>query len=123
MTYQEKKSSDLGSAGNGVKHWLHQRFSAVFLLLFTYWIFAFSMDIMNANIVGVIDVVKRPLNLIMLLIFVVTSFYHGSLGLQVVIEDYIHHRFLRLCALLFVQIFSVMTVTAFLLSLLYLINL
>jgi succinate dehydrogenase / fumarate reductase membrane anchor subunit len=122
MDQENKNTSNSQGSDGALKHWLHQRFSAVFLVLFTYWIFSFSMALSHAESNAIIAIVKAPVNLIMLLLFVVISFYHASLGMQVVIEDYVHHNSLKLFALFAVHIFTAMTVMAFIIALIYLIN-
>jgi succinate dehydrogenase / fumarate reductase membrane anchor subunit len=116
-------AKNLGSAGYGAKHWWYQRFTALLLALITMWLFYFSWKIANSELSETIEVIKKPANLAMLLIFVITGIYHGVLGIQVIIEDYVHYRMLRLFFLLFVQIFSIFTAVSFIVTILYIVNL
>ena len=112
-------AKNIGSADSGAKHWWHQRFTAIIMVLSTFWLFSFTWQLSGAELSGVIEVVKQPCNVIMLSLFTLMGFYHAALGMQVVIEDYVTCRVARLTMLLFVQIFSIVTAIAFLVAVLY----
>ena len=116
-------AKNLGSAGSGAHHWWHQRFTAILLTILAFWIFCFSWQLGGQELSGMLEVVKKPYHVIMLSLFVVAGFYHAALGMQIIIEDYVHCRIARLCMLLFVQIFSIVTVIAFLVAVLYVMTL
>jgi succinate dehydrogenase / fumarate reductase membrane anchor subunit len=111
-------AKNLGSAGSGSKHWWHQRFTAIIMVLSIFWVFSFSWQLSGLELSGVIEAIKQPCNIIMLSLFTLIGFYHAALGMQVVIEDYIPCRAIRLTMLLSLQIFSIVTVIAFLLAVL-----
>lgn len=117
------KAKNLGSAGSGVSHWWHQRFTAILLTLITGWVFCFSWEIAASELSGIIEVFKKPYHIVMLALFVVIGFYHAALGMQVVIEDYVHCRAVRLVMLLATQIFSIVTALAFIVAVLYVMTL
>jgi len=90
----------LGSAKDGTSHWWGQRVSAialVFLGLWFAWSLATTADFSHAAVVAEIG---RPLNSVLLLLLSVTLAYHSYLGVQVVIEDYIHAPGTKLVALI-----------------------
>ena len=116
-------AKNLGSAGSGSRGWWHQRFTAVVLAIATIWFFAFSWEISTVGMNGIIEVIKKPTNVVMLLLFTLMGFYHAALGMQVVIEDYVHCRAARLLMLLSIQIFSIVTVIAFMVAILYVMSL
>ncbi len=90
----------LGSAKDGTSHWWGQRVSAialVFLGLWFAWSLATTPDFSHAAVVAEIG---RPLNSVLLLLLSVTLAYHSYLGVQVVIEDYIHAPGTKLVALI-----------------------
>jgi succinate dehydrogenase / fumarate reductase membrane anchor subunit len=79
-----------GSAKAGADHWLAQRLTAVGLVPLGLW-FAFSMaSLQHGSYELVADWVAEPMNAILLILLVVTLVYHSMLGLQVIIEDYVH---------------------------------
>jgi len=116
-------AKNLGSAASGSRHWWHQRFTAIILVISTIWLFVFSWELSGLERGGVTEVIKNPYHVIMLSIFTLTGFYHAVLGMQVVIEDYVTCRAYRLVMLLIVQIFSIVTAIAFLVAVLYVMTL
>ena len=81
-----------GAAGDGVAHWWSQRFSAILLIGLTAWLVLAISSVAGASHAEASSWLARPFNAAMAILFVVTSIYHSKLGLQVVIEDYIHQR-------------------------------
>jgi len=83
----------LGSAKEGVSHWWAQRVTAVALLPLGLW-FVFSIAVLigsnNSDYLGVVDWIAAPINAVLLILFIATVAYHSALGVQVVIEDYVH---------------------------------
>jgi succinate dehydrogenase / fumarate reductase membrane anchor subunit len=80
----------LGSAKAGFHHWWGQRLSAAALAPLGLW-FVFSVaGLPITDYPAVAAWVAEPLHAILLLLFVLTLLYHSSLGVQVVIEDYVH---------------------------------
>ncbi|MDF9391846.1 MULTISPECIES: succinate dehydrogenase, hydrophobic membrane anchor protein [Methylococcus] len=98
------RARGLGSAREGLHDWWRQRVTAVALVPLGLW-FAFSVALLpsasHAELVGWITV---PWNTLLLLSFVLIAFYHTMLGLQVVIEDYVHLDWLKLAAILGVKL-------------------
>ena len=80
----------LGSAKDGTNHWWQQRVTAVALLLLAPWFIGLSLGLIGHDQDSVRAVLGHPLNATLLLAFVVSLFWHARLGLQVVIEDYVH---------------------------------
>jgi len=104
-----------GSAKEGSAHWMAQRVSAVMLLFIITWLlYAILqipvMDLQNASAAEIhkfaIDWYSSPLNSFMAILFVITMFYHGALGMQVVIEDYVHKECCKTASIMLVKIIS-----------------
>ncbi len=89
----------LGAAKDGTSHFWGQRVSAIALLFLGLW-FALSLSTMTEfSHAEVIAEIQRPINGILLLLLSVTMAYHSNLGVQVVIEDYVHAHGLKLVTL------------------------
>ncbi len=80
----------LGSAKDGVNHWWMQRVTAIALLILSPWFIYFAVSLIGADHYAVTAAIAKPLNATLLVSFVIAIFWHARLGLQVVIEDYIH---------------------------------
>lgn len=80
----------LGSAKNGTGHWWIQRVTSVALLLLTPWFIWLMISLIGADQFGVRATIGEPLNATLMLSFVLSMFWHAQLGMQVVIEDYVH---------------------------------
>ena len=80
----------LGSAKEGVEHWWLQRITAVALVPLSLWFVIAIIRLVGADVDTVADWVGRPLPAILLVLLLIATFWHAALGLQVVIEDYVH---------------------------------
>lgn len=90
----------LGAAKDGTSHFWGQRVSAIALLFLGLW-FAVSLTTMSEfSHAEVSAAIQRPINGILLLLLSVTMSYHSNLGIQVVIEDYVHGHGLKLASLI-----------------------
>jgi succinate dehydrogenase / fumarate reductase membrane anchor subunit len=85
-----------GSAKSGVHHWLVQRVSAGMLVLLLPWLTYSLLQLAGASHAEAQAFVAEPWNATLLLLSLLLLLYHGMLGLQVVIEDYVHQRVLEL---------------------------
>lgn len=80
----------LGSAKSGFGHWWGQRLSAAALVPLGLWLAVSLASLPSIDYWAVSAWVGTPLNAILLLLLLLTLFHHSRLGLQVVIEDYVH---------------------------------
>jgi succinate dehydrogenase / fumarate reductase membrane anchor subunit len=88
-----------GSAKEGVEPWWIQRLTAVALVPLSLWFVASLVALAGADHDTVRDWLSRPLAAILMLLLIGATFYHAALGLQVVIEDYIHGEGAKFAAL------------------------
>jgi succinate dehydrogenase / fumarate reductase membrane anchor subunit len=93
-----KIAKGLGSAKEGTGHFLVQRLTAIALVFLACWFLYFVIGLMRADYLTATDAVARPWNATLLIAFLVAMFWHAQLGMQVVIEDYVHSHGLALTA-------------------------
>lgn len=96
------RARGLGSAKQGVHHFWVQRVSAVALIPLGLW-FVFSIALLaakGASYEAVSHWVAAPSVAVTLALFLAAAFYHGALGLQVVIEDYVPQNGAKITLLL-----------------------
>ena len=108
----------LGASGKGVDHWWLQRTTALALIPLTLW-FVFSIiSRIGAGHEAVTAWIATPWVTVLLLIYTVAMFLHAQIGLQVVIEDYIHTESIRIAALLTSGAAMLLAMTAMVVSIL-----
>jgi succinate dehydrogenase / fumarate reductase, membrane anchor subunit len=90
------RARGLGSAKEGVEHWWRQRLTAVALVPLGLWFAAVVIHLAGADLETVRAWVGRPLPAILLILLLVASFWHMSLGLEVVVGDYVAAPLVRL---------------------------
>jgi succinate dehydrogenase / fumarate reductase membrane anchor subunit len=93
----------LGSAKDGVSHWWAQRISAVALVFLVPWFLATAVSLIGVDAANARMLLSDPMNATLMLAFVLAVMWHARLGLQVVIEDYIHTAWLELTLQLLVK--------------------
>ena len=90
----------LGTAKDGTAHWWGQRVSGVALALLGAW-FAVSLVTMDGfSYADSVAFIGKSPNAVLLMLLCVTMAYHSYLGVQVVIEDYVHSHGLKLASLI-----------------------
>ncbi len=97
------QAKGLGSAKEGVNHWWMQRVTAVANVPLTLWFVISMLGLQGADYTTAITWIQSPINTALAALMVANLFYHMSLGLQVVIEDYVHIKPIKLAALLAVR--------------------
>jgi succinate dehydrogenase / fumarate reductase membrane anchor subunit len=82
----------MGSAKEGVHHWWMQRLTAIALIPLVLWFVASVAMLAGAGHDETVAWLSQPLVAIAVIMLLVATLYHAALGIQVVIEDYIHHE-------------------------------
>ncbi|MCI0400408.1 MAG: succinate dehydrogenase, hydrophobic membrane anchor protein [Gammaproteobacteria bacterium] len=90
----------LGSAKDGVRQWWAQRVTAVALVPLTLWFIASVLSMVGADYAGVVAWIQSPSVTVLFILFFLALFYHAQLGMQVIIEDYIHTEWLKFTSLI-----------------------
>jgi succinate dehydrogenase / fumarate reductase membrane anchor subunit len=90
---------DLGAAGNGVHHWWVQRLTAVALVPLGVWLLVSLATLPSLDFVTLASWVGGTWTASLLTVFVLTASWHSRLGIQVIIEDYVHDEGLKTMSL------------------------
>ena len=90
----------LGAAKEGVSHWWSQRVTSVALLLLGLWFVASLLRMPTFDYDFVVAWIAVPYNAVLLLLLIATLVYHSQLGVQVVVEDYVHHHGLKVATMM-----------------------
>jgi len=98
------RARGLGAAHNGTHHWWAERLTSIALLPLLLWFVVSLTSLATADHATATAWLRAPVNAILMLTLVAALFHHMHLGLQVVIEDYIHgnvSKFVMLIAVKF----------------------
>jgi len=91
-----KIAQGLGSAKSGAHHFMVQRITAVALIGLGLWFVWIALSMLHMDYAGARALIAQPFNAVLMIAFVVAVFWHTQLGVQVIIEDYVHTRGLEL---------------------------
>jgi succinate dehydrogenase / fumarate reductase membrane anchor subunit len=80
----------LGSAKGGTGHWWVQRLTSVALFFLTPWFLIFALGMVGKEQYIVQATLAQPLNATLMILWLLSLFWHAQLGVQVVAEDYVH---------------------------------
>ena len=94
------RARGLGSAKSGSATWWAERVTSLALIPLTLWFVWSALHLQGLPRAAVAQWAGRPLVTTLLVALVVTTFHHMQLGLQVVIEDYIHVEKTKMALLL-----------------------
>ncbi len=96
----------LGAAHSGVGHFWRQRVTAAALVPLAIWFACSALALIGAERSAAVAFLKVPFNAVMMALFIVAAAIHMSLGVQVVIEDYIHREGGKIALLVLNQFFA-----------------
>ena len=97
------KVRGLGSAKEGVAHWWAQRLTAIALIPLMLWLVINIAHLAGADIKAGQAWIASPVTSVLLILMIVAVFHHMQLGLQVVIEDYVHNEWLKVACIIAVK--------------------
>lgn len=86
----------LGSSREATSHWWAQRLTSVALLPLVLWFAYSAIGFVDADHLTVLAWLGDHVNAVLMILLVVTLFYHADLGLKVIIEDYVHREGLKI---------------------------
>lgn len=99
-----KRVKGLGTAKHGFGHWWMQRITAVLMVPLGIWFIYSLMSMDNITADTLMMWLRNPVSAVLMALWTITVVYHGALGLQVVIEDYVHGKKLALTLLILLKI-------------------
>ena len=108
----------LGSAKTGLHHWWHQRVSAIAMVGLVSWMIFLVVSLAGADYQTARALLAHPAHASIVVLFVAVGLWHASLGLQVVLEDYVAHEGVRLIAVLAVKMVAAVIAVLAILSVL-----
>jgi len=97
----------LGSAKSGVHHWVLQRFTAVGNMLLVLWLIFSILQMPGLDYDSVVGWIRQPLVAVPMALMLVSIFWHLKLGLQVLIEDYVHNDGLKFAAIMVLNFYAI----------------
>lgn len=97
----------LGSAKEGVQHWWMQRFTAIALVPLGIWFVIAALGMIGADRNAMVAWMHSPMSAVFAILLIVAAIYHLGLGLQVVIEDYVHSEAWKLGLIIVVRLWCI----------------
>ena len=97
----------LGSARSGAHHWWLERLTSVSTLLLFIWLLVALVRLPRLDYDMVTQWLSSPLAAVPMLLLIVSTFWHSKLGLQVLIEDYVHEEGLKLFSITLLNFFII----------------
>jgi succinate dehydrogenase / fumarate reductase, membrane anchor subunit len=80
----------LGSAKSGTEHFWHQRLTAMANIPLTIAFVVIVASLMGRNHAAVVQILGSPFVAVVMLLFILSATIHMRIGMQVIIEDYVH---------------------------------
>ena len=97
----------LGASHSGTSDFWLQRVTAISILLLIVPVIVVVMMLLGRNQAGAAQILGSPLIALIMLLFIIASAWHMKIGMQVVIEDYVHNEKLKLASIMANNFFSV----------------
>ncbi|MEM1133133.1 MAG: succinate dehydrogenase, hydrophobic membrane anchor protein [Pseudomonadota bacterium] len=101
------KVRGLGSARHGGQHWIVHRITAISNMLLFAWFFVSLLQLGSYDYVTVTAWLSSPLAAVAMILLSISVFWHLRLGLQVLIEDYVHDHGLKFGVLMLLNIYAI----------------
>lgn len=99
-----RRAGGLGSAKFGVEHWWIQRVTAAALIPLTVWFVASLIALTGSDYNAFIVWLRSPFVTILMALLLIALFHHMALGLQVVVEDYVHSDRMKIPAVMLIRL-------------------
>jgi succinate dehydrogenase / fumarate reductase membrane anchor subunit len=112
------RARGLGSAKDGTAHWWAQRLTALALVPLVIWFVISVVSLVGGDRGDVLDWLSSPVAAGLTVLLIGATFHHAQLGVQVVIEDYVHHEAAKLALIVSVKFAAVVLALAGILAVL-----
>lgn len=99
------KARGMGSARDGVEHWMHQRITAVAMLPLMIWLVYSVASVQGFSYEEFTTWLAAPVNAILMILAILSVFYHAALGSQTIVEDYVHNEGCKTLKLIGIKLF------------------
>jgi succinate dehydrogenase / fumarate reductase membrane anchor subunit len=100
----------LGSAKEGVEHWWMQRLTAIAMVPLAIWFVVAALGLIGADRAAMATWMHNPMSPVFAILLIVAAIYHLALGLQVVIEDYVHGEAWKLGLIIVMRLWCIVLV-------------
>ncbi|HEX8256838.1 MAG TPA: succinate dehydrogenase, hydrophobic membrane anchor protein [Allosphingosinicella sp.] len=97
----------LGSARAGAHHWWLERLTSVATFILLVWLLVALLRLPDLGHDAIVEWLASPLVAVPMLLLIVATFWHLKLGLQVVIEDYVHEEGMKLFSITLLNFFTI----------------
>jgi succinate dehydrogenase / fumarate reductase, membrane anchor subunit len=102
------RARGLGSAKEGVSHWAVHRVTGVAMVFLGLYFVGLVLSVLHADYATARATLMRPYNAVLLIAMLLTMFRHLTLGLQIVVEDYVHTKWLEWTSLIVIKFIAVL---------------
>lgn len=106
------RARGLGSANEGLHHWIAQRLTAIALVPLSLWFIVMLLCLVGSDHAAAVERLQSPITASLLILFIVMLFYHAQLGMQVIIEDYVHGHWQKITSLVLLKFIAVFAALA-----------
>lgn len=96
-----------GSAHEGAAHWMTQRLTAIANIPLVLWFIVSAATLSGGGYAEVRAWLAAPLNTILMVLLILSVVWHARLGIQVVIEDYVHQKGAKVASLVALKLAAV----------------
>ncbi len=107
-----KHAEGLGSAHHGAGHWWAQRLTSAALIPLTLWFVVGIAANSGADHAAAVAWIGAPVNAVLLILLLGVTFYHGALGVQVILEDYVANRMWQIMGIVLTKFAAIVLATA-----------
>ena len=98
------RARGLGAAHDGLGHWKAQRLTALANMVLLLWFVFSAATLAGAGYHDVRAWLASPLAATLMILLIISVFYHAPIGLQVIVEDYVHRPGIRIAALILIRL-------------------